>query len=111
MNAGEADWRAMTEALKPLVTPDTLIVQSTDYSHYRPVAEAVARDQETISMITAGDPAGVVPLLQPEHMDSKAAQFIQMALQKEVFGSSPVIIANRNSVEYGTGRRRRRAMW
>ncbi|MEO6015395.1 MAG: AmmeMemoRadiSam system protein B [Devosia sp.] len=103
VNAREADWRAMAEALKPLVTPDTLIIQSTDYSHYRPLAEAVARDQETLSMIAAGDPAGVVPLLQPAHMDSKAAQYIQLALQHEVFGSVPVVLANGNSVDYGTG--------
>lgn len=103
VNAGEADWRAMAEALKPLVTPDTLIVQSTDYSHYRPLAEAVARDQETLSMIAAGDPAGVAPLLQPAHLDSKAAQYIQLALQRDVFGSVPVVLANGNSVDYGTG--------
>ena len=41
INATEADWRAMVELLKPLVTPDTLIVQSTDFSHYRPLPEAM----------------------------------------------------------------------
>ena len=103
VNATEADWRAMTEALKPLIGPDTLVVQSTDYSHYRPLPEAMARDQETLAMIATGDPAQVAPLLQPEHMDSKAAQFIQLALQREVFHAHPVVIANSNSVEYGTG--------
>jgi AmmeMemoRadiSam system protein B len=102
INATDADWHAMAEVLKPLLTPDTLVVQSTDYSHYRPIAEAVARDQESISTITAGDPAGVDPLLQPAHMDSKAAQYLQLALQREL-GSRPVILANRNSVEYGSG--------
>ena len=48
----------MADTLKPLLTPTTLVVQSTDYSHYRPIGEAVARDQETIAAITAGDPAG-----------------------------------------------------
>ncbi len=101
VNAGEADWRAMVELLKPLVTPDTLIVQSTDYSHYRPLPEAMVRDQETLAMIAAGDPAGVAPLLQPSHMDSKAAQYVQMSLQNEVFHSHAVVLANGNSVEYG----------
>jgi poly-gamma-glutamate synthesis protein (capsule biosynthesis protein) len=103
VNATEADWRAMTEALRPLIGPDTLVVQSTDYSHYRPLPEAMARDQETLAMIATGDPAQVAPLLQPEHMDSKAAQFIQLALQREVFDAHPVVLANGNSVEYGTG--------
>ena len=100
VNATEADWAAMVEVLRPLITPTTLIVQSTDYSHYRPVGEAVARDQEAIAAITAGDPAAIEPLLQPAHMDSKAAQYIQLALEREL-GAKPVILANRNSVEYG----------
>ena len=36
-------------------------------------------------------------------MDSKAAQFIQLALQKEVFAAHPVVLANGNSVDYGGG--------
>lgn len=100
INSTPGDWAAMAEALAPLVTERTLIVQSTDYSHYRPAGEAVARDQESIATITAGDPAGVVPLLQPSHMDSKAAQFIQLTLQRAL-GAGPVILGNRNSVDYG----------
>lgn len=103
INATEADWRAMAEVLKPLVTPDTLIVQSTDFSHYRPLPEAIARDQETIAMLDVGDPAAVAPLLQPAHMDSKAAMDLQMTLQQEVFAAKPVVLANANSVDYGTG--------
>jgi poly-gamma-glutamate synthesis protein (capsule biosynthesis protein) len=100
VRATEADWDAMAELLLPLLTPRTLVVQSTDYSHYRPIGEAVVRDQESIAAIAAGDPAGISPLLQPAHMDSKAAQYIQMALQRAL-GARPVILANRNSVEYG----------
>jgi poly-gamma-glutamate synthesis protein (capsule biosynthesis protein) len=103
VDAAPADWRAMTDLLKPLVTADTMIVQSTDFSHYRPLAEAVARDQESIAAIDAGDPEGIVPLLQPSHLDSKAAGYIQLALQREVFGARPVVLANANSVDYGTG--------
>ncbi|HEX4296841.1 MAG TPA: AmmeMemoRadiSam system protein B [Devosia sp.] len=101
VNASEADWQAMVAMLKPLLGPDTLIVQSTDYSHYRPLPEAITRDQETLSMIAANDPEGVPPLLQPSHVDSKAAQYIQMTLQRDVFHAFPVVLANRNSVEYG----------
>jgi poly-gamma-glutamate synthesis protein (capsule biosynthesis protein) len=103
INATEADWLAMAEVLRPLVTPDTLIVQSTDFSHYRPLPEAIVRDQESIAMIDAGDPATVAALLQPAHLDSKAAMYLQMVLQREVFGAKPVVLANANSVDYGTG--------
>jgi len=103
INATEADWQGMAQVLRPLVTPETLIVQSTDFSHYRPVPEAIARDQESIAAIDAGDPAGVEPLLQPSHMDSKAAMWLQMTLQREVFGATPVVLANANSEDYGSG--------
>ncbi len=102
VTAGPADWREMAAALVPLLTPRTLVVQSTDYSHYRPLAEAVARDQETLATIATEAPEGVDPLLQPAHMDSRAAQYLQLALQ-QAMGAHPVILANRNSVEYGTG--------
>jgi len=94
------DWQAAAEALTPMLDQKTLVVQSTDYSHYLPVGEAVRRDQETLSVIVAADPAHVAPLMQPAHLDSKAAQYIQMRLQERV-GSQPVIIANRNQAEYG----------
>ncbi|OJX15400.1 MAG: AmmeMemoRadiSam system protein B [Devosia sp. 67-54] len=103
INATPADWRAMAALLKPLATADTLIVQSTDFSHYRPLPEAIARDQESIAVLDAGDPEAVVPLLQPAHMDSKAATYLQMALQRDVFGAAPVVLANGNSATYGTG--------
>jgi AmmeMemoRadiSam system protein B len=103
VNAGPAEWRAMADVLRPLATADTLIVQSTDFSHYRPLAEAMARDQESIAAIDAGDPEGIVPLLQPSHLDSKAAGYIQLELQREVFHARPVVLANASSVEYGTG--------
>jgi AmmeMemoRadiSam system protein B len=100
VNATEADWAAMAAELEPLLDDRTLIVQSTDYSHYRPIGEAVARDQESLAAISVGDPAAIDPLLQPSHMDSKGAQYIQLALQRHL-GARPVILANRNSVEYG----------
>ncbi|MEQ1770330.1 MAG: AmmeMemoRadiSam system protein B [Devosia sp.] len=101
INADASDWSAAVAALKPLIDADTLVVQSTDYSHYLPQGEAVLRDQETLTMLAAGDADGVLPLMQPSHMDSKSAQFIQLRLQHDVFGAVPVVLANRNSAEYG----------
>lgn len=95
------DWREVVNLLKELVDDETLVVQSTDYSHYLPLEQAIRRDQESISVISGIQPSAVGGLIQPDHMDSKAAEYIQMSLQKEVFGAKPTIIANRNSVEYG----------
>jgi len=95
-----AEWRAAAEIIGTLVTPRTLIVQSTDYSHFLPVETAALRDQETVSALASGDPEAVLSLIQPDHMDSRAAQFIQMTLQRKLYNSAPVIVANRNANEY-----------
>jgi poly-gamma-glutamate synthesis protein (capsule biosynthesis protein) len=94
------DWDAIVELLKQIVTPRTLVVQSTDYSHYLLPQVARERDQETLNIIAADSPAAVDKLHQSNHLDSKASQYVQMALQNEVFHSHAVVVANRNSYEY-----------
>lgn len=95
------DWESAFALLAPHVTPRTLIVQSTDYAHFLPIAEAVLRDQETLTVITSGRADLVADLIQPDHLDAPAAQYLQMRLQAEVFDSAPAVLANRNSLEYG----------
>jgi AmmeMemoRadiSam system protein B len=94
------DWLALADALGPLVDSATLIVQSTDYSHYLPLGEARHRDQQTMNALALGDPEMVTRLSQPAHLDSKAAQFVQMVLQRRIHHARPVVIANRNSQAY-----------
>lgn len=102
VRSGPADWEQLAGRLEPFVTPRTLIIQSTDFSHYLPQPAAAQRDQETLLVLSAGDAAGVAGLDQPAHLDSKAAQWIQMTLQRRVFGCpTPVIMDNRNAVRYG----------
>jgi AmmeMemoRadiSam system protein B len=86
--------------LEQWIGPDTLIVQSTDYSHYLPVDVARQRDQETLNIIAANDAAAVFRLLQPDHLDSRASQYLQTQLQNRFYHSSATVIANRNSTEY-----------
>ena len=55
-----------------------------------------------------GDPAGperrrtrqVLTLTEPDHLDSRGCQYLQLLLQRQVFGAGPTVIANRNSQEY-----------
>lgn len=95
-----ADWDTAVEILSQIVTPRTLIVQSTDYSHFLPPQIAIQRDIETLAMIAANDAARVETLTQPAHMDSKASQYIQMRLQDRLHGAQPVIVAHRDSHDY-----------
>jgi poly-gamma-glutamate synthesis protein (capsule biosynthesis protein) len=97
-----ADWDRAVTVLEKMIGPRVLVVQSTDYSHYRPLSVAVQRDQETLNIIAANDADAVERLIQVSHMDSKAAQYLQMRLQSGALRSHGVVVANRNSEAYGT---------
>ena len=94
------DWLVLVDALALLVDSKTLVIQSTDFSHYLDHGKARRRDQQTMNTLALNDPEAVTRLRQPAHLDSKAAQFVQMALQRRVHNASPVVIANRNSQAY-----------
>ncbi len=80
----------------------TLIVQSTDFSHYLPKSEADQKDRDTIAVIKSADPAQIMLLHQPNNIDSRGAQYIQTRLQNEIFTSSLEHIKAVNSEEYST---------
>ena len=91
------EWR---HALAPLVDGDTLIVESTDFSHYLPQHEARRFDQQTLNILASGSLDGIAALLQPQHADSVGALYIQTKLQKALFSAAPLVIANENSQRY-----------
>jgi AmmeMemoRadiSam system protein B len=98
--ARPADWDSLARTLTPLISPDTLLIQSTDFSHYLPWAEAQVKDQETLRILSGGDPEAVISLREPGHLDCRAAQYLQLRLQKEIFQARPTVMAHRNSQEY-----------
>jgi len=100
IRAGRADWDRMADALAPLVDADTLIVESTDFSHYLPQHEARRFDQQTLNILASGSLDGIATLLQPQHADSVGALYIQTKLQKRLFSAVPLVIANENSQRY-----------
>jgi AmmeMemoRadiSam system protein B len=102
INASRADWDQALAVIAKLTGPRVLVVQSTDYSHYLPADVALQRDQETLNVIAANDVDALARLVQPAHMDSKAAQYLQMRLQTEAFKSTSTVIANRNSTAYSS---------
>jgi AmmeMemoRadiSam system protein B len=100
LGSQKAQWDQLVSALDGVVTDKTLIVQSTDFSHYLPPHEAFQHDQEVLNILSAGDLDAVANLVQPKHLDSRGAQYVQMRLQRERFQSRPVVILNRNSQSY-----------
>lgn len=100
VGATPAEWRRAAELIGGLIGPETLVVQSTDYSHHLMQETAVLRDQETLAAIATRDPEAVVDLNQPAHFDSAAAQYVQAWLQRYRYDAVPVVVANRNSAQY-----------
>lgn len=90
------DWQALAAHLAPVTGPKTLIVQSTDFSHYLPDWQARQRDQEVLNLLAASDHAGLARLRQPEHIDSVGANWLQVVLQERHYRAKPLVLANRN---------------
>ncbi|TGV14755.1 AmmeMemoRadiSam system protein B [Mesorhizobium sp. M8A.F.Ca.ET.173.01.1.1] len=100
VKARRGDWDRLAEALKTIVDQDTLIVESTDFSHYLPQHDSRRFDQQSLTMLAAGSLDGISALRQPDHADSVGALYIQTRLQRELFGAQPLVVANENSQEH-----------
>ncbi len=99
-----ADWDRLTALLAPLAGEKTLVVQSTDFSHYHPHGPARAFDQQTLNLIAEGDLEAISRLDQPDHLDSVASLYVQMKLQREAYGAAPVVLASENQQEHTRAR-------
>ncbi len=93
-------WDELARHLARIVTPQTLVIQSTDFSHYLPLGEAVQRDQMTLDAIATGDPEALAALHQPKNTDAVGAQYIQSRLQQNLFHAQPIVLFNKNSQAY-----------
>ena len=100
VKARRSDWDRLADALKAIVDDETLIVESTDFSHYLPQHDARRFDQQTLNILAAGSLDGIAALRQPDHADSVGALYIQTKLQRALFGAGPLVIANENSQEH-----------
>ncbi|TGV63233.1 AmmeMemoRadiSam system protein B, partial [Mesorhizobium sp. M00.F.Ca.ET.158.01.1.1] len=77
VKARRRDWDRLAEALKTIVDHDTLIVESTDFSHYLPQHEARRFDQQSLNMLAASSLDGIAALRQPDHADSVGTLYIK----------------------------------
>ncbi len=91
---------AFIDMLEPLLDQRTLVVQSTDFSHYLPLGQARIRDRQTLHQLYNGEPGDVFRLTQPGHLDSLACHYIQSVIQARRYGALPSVLANRNSQYY-----------
>ena len=94
------DWDRLADLLRPMIGEKTLIVQSTDFSHYHPHGRARLFDQQTLNLLAEGDLGKLARLNQPDHLDSLGAMQVQMALQRDVYGALPVVLASENQQQH-----------
>lgn len=100
LNSDRDQWDRLVARLSRLVGPDTLVVQSTDFSHSLPWPEAVQRDQEVMNILATDDIEAAARLVQPSHVDSRGSQYIQMRLQRLAFGARPIVLFNDDTRSY-----------
>ncbi len=101
INTTKQDLDSLFQTLSAVLPKEkTLIIQSTDFSHYLPLEEADQMDAETILAIKSGDPEEILKLTQPDHIDSVASQYLQLRLQKEFFNTHTILINRTNSAHF-----------
>jgi len=101
-SATPEEWQILVDALQKILTPDTLILQSTDFSHYLSQENAEIHDQQTLRALASDNLDLIISLDESDNLDSRGAQFLQSSLQKDFFSSVPTIFENRNSQFYST---------
>lgn len=100
ISSNREQWDALSTLLAPWLDDETLIIQSTDYSHFLPQPQALRKDKETLRLLSTGLPEIINFLDQPLNVDSKAAQYVQMKLQKDFFKAVGTVVENRNALHY-----------
>jgi AmmeMemoRadiSam system protein B len=96
-----SEWDELIALLDRIVTPRTLVVQSTDFSHYLSPGEAALHDQWTLNVLSAADVDAAARFQQPAQLDSRGSQYIQMQLQARQ-GVNPIVLFNVNSQTYSS---------
>jgi AmmeMemoRadiSam system protein B len=98
--SNRADWDRLITILSTMISPRTLVIQSTDFSHYLTFGDAIRHDQQSLNVIAAGDLDDVERLSQPQNLDSRGSQYIQLRLQREYFHAGPLVVFNSNQQAY-----------
>lgn len=102
IKSARADWDAMADRLAAIADAGTLVLESTDFSHYLPHHEARRRDQQTLNILAAADFDALAKLVQPDHVDSLGALYVHAKLQDALDGARPIALANENAQQYVT---------
>ncbi|MFA5352299.1 MAG: AmmeMemoRadiSam system protein B [Candidatus Gracilibacteria bacterium] len=92
--ASEAE---ILKLLQPMLTADTVLIISSDFSHYLSVAESDLRDEETAKAIFTPDSVAIRKLNNPANSDCPNCLSLvtDLALQNNFF--NPTLVSHTNS--------------
>jgi poly-gamma-glutamate synthesis protein (capsule biosynthesis protein) len=79
--------------------PKTLIIESSDFSHYLTPQQAHQKDLQTIETLQQNDPAEILKLKQPDNCDSVNILYIMKSLQISTGGKLNIYL-NKNSQDF-----------
>lgn len=90
----------LLKILESSLPQNSLIIQSTDFSHYLTPAEAELCDQTTWQYIQNNETQNIFSLKQPDNIDSLPALYINMCLQNDFFKTKANLLNHKNSQDY-----------
>ncbi|MDE2311853.1 MAG: AmmeMemoRadiSam system protein B [Patescibacteria group bacterium] len=103
IHAQPRDLGGLIELLKNIAGPKTLIVQSTDFSHYLTAGQADIKDAQTTAVLKKIDQGAnlseIYQLTEPDNLDCLACQYVQSSVQASL-NSRLHIVDYKNSQDY-----------
>ncbi len=99
-NASARDLQELQNLLAEQVKdPNTLIIESTDFSHYLTAVQASVKDAQTISAISSGRPEEILNLRQPQNCDSLNILYLMKSIARSRTSRFELFI-RKNSQDY-----------
>lgn len=89
----------LVQALNSLADDRTLILVSSDFSHYLPSDQADMRDRESIPAIESFDTDRIFSLDHVKNIDSPESVYVLLKLMQLKMAAKPVFIENTNSAK------------
>jgi len=83
--------------LQRVIDPDTVLVVSSDFSHYLPLARASQMDEATLKVLLAADLDGLASLKDPDQSDCPGCLWALGALAQERDFYHPTVVLHTNS--------------
>jgi poly-gamma-glutamate synthesis protein (capsule biosynthesis protein) len=98
-NISKNNLNEMIATFRPMITDQTLLIVSTDFSHYLKKADAEKKDSETLHLINESRYDQILDL-NDDYLDCPACMYVVMKLLDTEPRSKPEILFHSNSSEY-----------